>query len=278
MATTVPRRAIMITGASRGIGRAIALELAAAGHDLVLTARSVSGGARFDGTSRTDPLAGMALSGSLEDVATSCRALGSRVATVALDLTDADSVAAAADDALRHFPVIDTLISNAIYQGPGVNDLVDDLSLDLLRRVIEADAVAPLILLQRFLAGMAASGRGVFIHLTSGAASLDPKAPAGAGGWGLAYAMAKGAAHRIAGVLQAEYRDRGLRAYSLNPGHVLTEVMEQRAILAGREPTGGRPEDVAWAAAWLVAGDDQAVALAGGEVVSRDILRRWRDA
>lgn len=268
----------MITGASRGIGRAIALELAAAGHDLVLTARSTSGGARFEGTSQTDPLAGMTLSGSVDEVAAACRERGSRAVAVALDLTDATSVAAAAEVALSRFPVIDTVISNAIYQGPGVNDLLQDLSLDLLRRVIEADAVAPLILLQRFLPGMAESGRGVFIHLTSGAATLDPNAPAGSGGWGLAYAMAKGAAHRIAGVVQAEYRHTGLRAYSLNPGHVLTEVMEQRAALAGRAPTGGSPEDVAWTAAWLVAGSDDAAALAGGEVVSRDVIRRWRDA
>jgi len=268
----------MVTGASRGIGRSIALALAEAGHDLVLTARSVQGGARFDGTSQSDPLAGVALSGSVEDVAEQCRDLGVRAQAVAMDLTDAASVERAAATALKHFPMIDTLVSNAIYQGPGVNDLFDDLSLDLLRRVIEADAVAPLILLQQLLPGMTSSGRGVFIHLTSGAASLDPKAPAGSGGWGLAYAMAKGAAHRIAGVLQAEYRELGVRAYSLNPGHVLTEVMTHRAELAGRDATGGSPDDVAWVAAWLIDGRDDAVEYAGREVVARDVLQRWRTA
>jgi len=268
----------MVTGASRGIGRSIALALAQAGHDLVLTARSVEGGARFEGTSQADPLAGLALSGSVQDVAQQCRALGVRAEAVALDLTDVASVQSAAEQALQHFSVIDTLVSNAIYQGPGVNDLFANVSLDLVRRVIDADAIAPLILLQQLLPGMVASNRGVFIHLTSGAASLDPKAPAGAGGWGLAYAMAKGAAHRIAGVIQAEYRQAGMRAYSLNPGHVLTEVMAHRAELAGREATGGNPDDVAWAANWLIAGSDDAVALAGGEVVARDVLQRWRTA
>lgn len=268
----------MITGASRGIGRSIALAAARAGHDLVLTARSIDGGARFEGTSQTDPLAGLALSGSVHDVAEQCRALGARAVAVALDLTDERSVESAAREALEQFAVIDTLVSNAIYQGPGVNDLVDVLSLDLLRRVIEADAVAPLVLLQILMPGMLASGRGVFVHLTSGAATLDPKAPAGAGGWGLAYAMAKGAAHRIAGVLQAEYRDTGLRAYSLNPGHVLTEVMQHRAELAGRAATGGSPDDVAWAALWLIDGRDDSGEWAGREVIARDVLQRWRTA
>lgn len=268
----------MVTGASRGIGRSIALALARAGHDLVLTARSVDGGARFAGTSQSDPLTGVALTGSVSELAEECRAVGVKAVAVALDLTDADSVERAADEALEHFAGIDSLISNAIYQGPGVNDLFDDVSLDLVRRVIEADAVAPLILLQKLLPGMIASGRGVFIHLTSGAATLDPKAPAGSGGWGLAYAMAKGAAHRIAGVVQAEYRDRGVRAYSLNPGHVRTEVMQQRAELAGRAATGGSPDDVAWTAQWLIEGRDDAGEWAGREVIARDVLQRWRTA
>lgn len=276
--TIIAKRTIMVTGASRGIGRSIALALARAGHDLVVTARSVDGGARFDGTSQSDPLTGVALTGSVSELAEQCRALGVQAVAVALDLTDADSVERAANQALEHFGVIDSLVSNAIYQGPGVNDLFDDVSLHLLRRVIEADAVAPLILLQKLLPGMIDSRRGVFIHLTSGAATLDPKAPAGAGGWGLAYAMAKGAAHRIAGVVQAEYRDRGVRAYSLNPGHVQTEVMQQRAELAGRPATGGNPDDVAWVAQWLIEGRDDAGEWAGREVVARDVLQRWRTA
>ena len=275
---TIEKRTIMVTGASRGIGRSIALALAQAGHDLVLTARSVEGGARFEGTSQSDPLTGMALSGSVSEVAEQCRALGVRAVAVSLDLTDSARVEKAANEALEHFAVIDTLVSNAIYQGPGVNDLFADISVDLLRRVIDADAVAPLILLRKLLPGMIASRRGVFIHLTSGAATLDPKAPAGSGGWGLAYAMAKGAAHRIAGVLHAEYHDVGVRAYSLNPGHILTEVMAHRAELAGREATGGNPDDVAWAVAWLIAGNDDARAVSGREVIARDVLQRWRTA
>jgi len=275
---SVAPRVIMVTGASRGIGRAIALALAAQGHSLVLTARSVDGGAKFSGTSMNDPLTGIDLTGSVADVAQACQALGSRAIAVPMDLTVESSVLEAAETALSEFGVVDTLVSNAIYQGPGVNDWLQDLPIENLRRVIEGDAISPMIMLKKFLPGMLTSERGVFIHLTSGAASLVPKKPAGEGGWGVAYAMAKGAAHRIAGVMHAEYSPQGLRAYSLNPGHVTTEVMALRAQREGREVTGNGPEDVAVAAQWLIDGSTEAAELSGQEVVSRDVIQRLRSS
>ena len=277
MPRTVPR-VVMVTGASRGIGRAIALSLAEQGHSLILTARSVDGGAKFSGTSLNDPLAGAELSGSVAEVAKDCQALGARAIAIAMDLTDESSVVLAAETALVEFGVVDTLISNAIYQGPGVNDWLLDLPIENLRKVIEGDAIAPMILLKSYLPGMLTSERGVFIHLTSGAASLVPKKPAGEGGWGVAYAMAKGAAHRIAGVMHAEYSTQGFRAYSLNPGHVTTEVMVLRAQRDGREVTGHQPDDVATATRWLIDGNDEAIALSGQEVVSRDVIQRLRSS
>lgn len=276
------KRVVMVTGASRGIGRATALALAARGHDLVLTARRLGGGAVFDGSSVNDPLKGVLLPGSVDEVAEACRDVqrairaDARVLCVPLDLADESTVVAAADVALNAFGVIDTFVSNAIYQGPGINDRFGQVDFALLRTVIECDAVAPLLLLQRFLPGMLASGRGVFVHLTSGAATLTPRKPSGEGGWGVAYAMAKGAAHRVAGVLHAEHSGDGFRAYSLNPGHVTTDVMRMRAEMEGREVTGNGPDDVATAIDWLVAGSDDAVAMSGNEVVSRDIVKMLR--
>ena len=270
------RTTVMVTGASRGIGRAVAVDLAARGYDLVLTARSVDGGATFDGTSRGDDLAGVALSGSISETAEECRRRSDecRVVCVAMDLTDEDSVRSAARHAVAEFGRVDALVSNAIYQGPGVNDSFRDLPIELLRRVIEGDAIAPVVLLDEVLPGMLGAGRGVFVHLTSGAATLVPKAPTGRGGWGVAYAMAKGAAHRIAGVLHAEHFADGIRAYSVNPGHVTTEVMRHRAERAGREVTGQGPDDTVATIAWLLAGDDDATALSGGEIVARDVAAR----
>ena len=85
--------------------------------------------------------------------------------------------------------------------------------------------------------------------------------------------MAKGAVHRIAGVLHAEHRTDGLCAYSLNPGHVTTEVMRHRAEREGREVTGRGPDDTVTTVAWLLDGSSEAQALSGQEVIARDIAR-----
>lgn len=265
-------RAVLVTGASRGIGKEIALALAAAGHNVALTARSVSGGLPYGGSSTTDDLAGVVLPGSIEEVAEQCRIFGVTAVPIAMDLTDPSSIEAAAHRALSELGGIDTFVANAIYQGPGINDRFDDLTVDLLRTVIEADAIGPMISLKVLMPSMLASGRGIFINVTSGTATLVPRAPVGKGGWGVAYAMAKGSAHRIAGVLNAEFNDRGLRAYNLNPGHVTTDAMRERARRTGVEPTGQSADIPARAAAWLVAGSHEALAMAGAEVVARDIV------
>jgi NAD(P)-dependent dehydrogenase (short-subunit alcohol dehydrogenase family) len=77
-------------------------------------------------------------------------------------------------------------------------------------------------------------------------------------------------------VLNAELADRGVRAYNLNPGHVTTDAMRERARRTGVEPTGQSAEIPAKAAAWLVAGSHEAVAMAGTEVVARDVVSTYK--
>ena len=266
----------MVTGASRGIGRATALALAQQGFDLVVTARSVTAaGSTFEGTSRDDPDAGKVLPGGLPDVIAELEAAGARCVAIAMDLTDRGSVRAAGDAALAAFKRVDVFVNNAIYQGPGINDPVQTSALALVDRVISADAVTPLLLVQAVLPNMIKRGSGVIIHLTSGAATLAPRAPAGQGGWGVAYAMAKGAAHRMVGVLHAEFAQAGVCAYNLNPGHVVTELGKVRAARIGAAATGQGPEIPAAAAAWLAAGSEPAKALAGTDVVALDLVNEY---
>jgi NAD(P)-dependent dehydrogenase (short-subunit alcohol dehydrogenase family) len=270
------RRVALVTGASRGIGRSTALGLAAAGYDVVVTARSTTADSvAFAGTTTQDPDAGATLAGGLPALAAGIGALGVRCATVAMDLTDRDSVSAAAAAALDAFGRIDVLVNNAIYQGPGINDPILETTLDLVDRVVAADAITPILLVQAVLPGMVERGDGAIIHLTSGAATLAPRAPFGRGGWGLAYAIAKGGSHRMAGVLHAEFGGHGVRAYNLNPGHVLTEVGRARAARSGAEPTGQSAAIPAAAAVWLAEPTDETRALAGSDVVAADVVRQY---
>ena len=91
------------------------------------------------------------------------------------------------------------------------------------------------------------------MNVTSAVAINDPPAPAGEGGWGSAYAMSKGAFHRLAGIIAVEYRDRGIEIFNVEPGFVVTERMEVNAKaigLEGRYP-GAPPSVPAAVIAWL---------------------------
>jgi NAD(P)-dependent dehydrogenase (short-subunit alcohol dehydrogenase family) len=260
------RRVALVTGASRGIGRATALALARDGVDLVLTSRSLQGGTVFEGSRLDDDLAGTPLSGSVNEVAAACRAFGVDVVPLALDLTERASIDRAVDDALGAFGTVDVVVSNAVYQGPGLNDRALDVPIELVERAITANAINTLYLFQRLVPPMVARRDGIVIHVTSGAASLDPRE---AGAWGVGYAMAKAAAHKIIGVLHAEIAYANVRCYNVNPGHVVTDIGRARAAAAGRDPTGERPDVPASTIAWLVEGSIEAQALSGTEVVAR---------
>lgn len=271
------RPVAVVTGASRGIGRSTAVGFARAGYDVVITARSTTAmSVPFAGTTSDDPDAGATLAGGLPEVADAIEACGVRCALVAMDLTDRASVAAAAQACVAAFGHVDVYVNNAIYQGPGINDPALTTSLDFVDRVVAADAITPLILVQAMAASMLERGGGVVIHLTSGAATLAPRAPFGQGGWGVAYAIAKGGAHRMVGVLHAELAGQGIRAYNLNPGHVVTEVGRARAARVGAEATGQSPEIPAAAAVWLATDSQDTRALAGTDVVARDVVKQYQ--
>jgi NAD(P)-dependent dehydrogenase (short-subunit alcohol dehydrogenase family) len=84
---------------------------------------------------------------------------------------------------------------------------------------------------------MLEQGGGVIVDVYSGSATTDPPGPPDAGGWGLAYSASKAAFGRIAGAVNAEYREHGIRAFNLDPGFVVTEAATVRggtAAIAAR--------------------------------------------
>jgi NAD(P)-dependent dehydrogenase (short-subunit alcohol dehydrogenase family) len=141
-----------------------------------------------------------------------------------------------------------------------------DLSVAQLEAKLAANSVAPFVLIQAVLAGMLERGGGTIIDVTSHTATADPPGPVGKGGWGVAYAASKAAAHRFAPLLAVELGDRGIRAYNLDPGYVETErqVVNAAALGLVGHYTGAPPSVPAAAMVWMV---DHPEALENGQTV-----------
>ncbi len=251
------RPVAFVTGASRGIGKAIAIELAAAGHDVAITARTVAEGETREHSSTLRRSDTRPLPGSLATTAAAIEAHGVRALAVPADLLDHPSLVVAAGTVLHEWGRVDVLVNNGRYIGPGHMDLFVDTPIRVLRDHLEANALAPLVIIKAVLPQMLARGAGVIVDVTSAAGYGDPPAPAGAGGWGLGYAMSKGALHRIAGLLAVELAGTGVRAYNVQPGFIATERMViDMADFGFDASTGAPPETVGKVVRWLVESPD----------------------
>lgn len=230
-----------VTGASRGIGRAIALELAESGYDVAISARKVDE--------------------HLKATAERIESLGKRSLMVPLDLLDSNSIRAASESVLAEFGQLDVLVNNAIYQGDDLNSPLMNLSVETLDRVFRGYFVGPLELTREFLPAMVRRRDGVIVNVTSGAGESDPPVPATKGGWGYAYGAGKAAVSRLAGVINIEFGGKGIRAYTLNPGVVLTETLKATIGERGIAALGGNaapPAVPAKVVSWLVEFDQAA--------------------
>lgn len=265
--------AAFVTGASRGIGKAIAAHLARAGFDVALMARTVHEGERREHSSTLTRSDRSPLPGSLSTTAELVEAAGRRSLTVPGDLTDRASVIAAAETVLAEWGPVDVLVNNGRYIGPGHMDRFLDTPLDLLDLHLEANVMAPLTLTQRFLPGMLERGAGAIVNITSGAAYHDPPGPAGEGGWGLGYGISKGALHRAAGILALELGDRGIRAYNVQPGFIATERMAQDMGTFGWDASAAAPPDVVGAVVAWLATDPAAAEPNGRCLEAQDVCR-----
>lgn len=244
----------LVTGASRGIGKAAALALAAAGFDVALTARTVREG---EGRSEPNSVRGddpvVALPGSLETTAAEVERRGRRALAVPMDLLDLASVEAVPARVLEEWGRIDVLFNNAIFQGGGTMDRLLDMRMDDLDRLMRGNFSHQIRLIQLVLPHMLEHGEGRIVNMVSGSARHDPPGPAGQGGWGIAYSASKAAFGRVAGGIEAEFRDRGVRAFNVDPGNVVTE--KRRAVRPDDDfeaGFGSAPADATGAVvAWL---------------------------
>ncbi|MCU1459379.1 MAG: Short-chain dehydrogenase [Actinomycetia bacterium] len=249
-----------VTGASRGIGKAIAVSMAEAGYDVAIAARTVQEGEAREHSSTLSKSDMRPLPGSLASTADLIEATGQQVLQVPCDILDAASLGFAIATTQERWGRIDVLVNNARYIGPGHMDRFMDTPIELLEKHLDANVIAPLILTKLVLPGMLERGGGTIINITSGAGYADPPAPAGEGGWGLGYGISKGGLHRIAGILALELKDRGIRAFSIQPGFIATErIAMDMADFGFDASTGAPPQVIGEVARWLLTSDADAL-------------------
>ena len=193
---------VLITGASRGLGREIARQFAARGARLILTARGAE---------------------ALEETAALLRDRAGPdgrppdVVAVPGDVGDAEHAERLVWLGLARFGRIDALINNASTLGVSPMPRLEALDSRVFDEIVRVNVTAPLRLIQLVLPQMKARRSGVIINVTSDAAvEAYP-------GWG-GYGVSKAALEHLTRVLAAELEDTGVRAYIVDPGEMNTRM------------------------------------------------------
>lgn len=206
-------RTIWITGASSGIGEALAMRFAQEGVNLVLSARR---------------------KGELERVAERCREAGpdaDRVLVLPLDVTDWEALPGAVQGVLERFGQIDLLVNNA---GLSQRSLCVDTDMSVYRQLMEVDVMGQIALTKAVLPHMLARGTGHLAVTASVAGKVG--APLRTG-----YCAAKHAVMGFFDALRAEVEDQGVYVSTIVPGFIRTDV--SRNALAGDGKAFGKLDD-----------------------------------
>jgi NAD(P)-dependent dehydrogenase (short-subunit alcohol dehydrogenase family) len=244
----------IVTGASRGIGRAGALALAEAGFDVVVSARTVREGEGVAEPNSVREETTLSVPGSLERTAEEIEERGQRALIVPMDLIDVASVTALPAAVMAEWGRIDVLFNNAIFRGVGTLDRITDLTVESMTNLLAGNFMNQILLIQQVIPHMLAAGGGTIIDMVSGSARLDPAGPPGEGGWGILYSASKAAFGRVAGGVNAEYRAQGIKAFNVDPGNVVTEARkaakpdDEYSSGYGSEPAEATGKVVAWLA------------------------------
>jgi NAD(P)-dependent dehydrogenase (short-subunit alcohol dehydrogenase family) len=224
--------AVIVTGASRGIGAAIAERLAGDGYGVVVNYAADARGA--------------------ESVVSAIKAKGGRATAVRADVASEDEVAAMFERA-REMGPLTALVNNAGIGGePG---RVDEQHADELTRLMQVNVVGSIVCAKHAVRAMstARGGKGGSIVTI---ASVAAKAPTGSEAIPVPYDATKGALVSFARGLSNEVAPEGIRSNSVSPGVIDTEMSSFREVRdwAAHGPMGrvGQPDEIAATVSWLL--------------------------
>jgi NAD(P)-dependent dehydrogenase (short-subunit alcohol dehydrogenase family) len=190
MSSMLEGKVAMVTGASQGLGRALALAYAREGAMLVINSRNYE---------------------SIRDVVEEIHSLGVEVLGIGADVTSSSDVEDLVDVAVEHYDRIDVLVNNAGLLGPRV--AIEEYPEDEWRRVLDANLTGPFLLSKAAIPYMR-EGASI-VNVTSGV-SIEGRAE-----WG-AYSVSKFGMEGLTQILAAELKDRGIRVNSVDPGGMRT--------------------------------------------------------
>ncbi|HEU4582854.1 MAG TPA: SDR family oxidoreductase [Polyangiaceae bacterium] len=213
---SLTNQAVLITGASRGLGRALFQQFARAGARVVGVARDAA---------------------AIEAAAAELGAQGLSAHGLAADLGAQSDIYPIAGAAAALVGPIDILVHNASSLGPTPLPLLLDTACEDFARVLEVNLLGPFRLSKALVGNMLLRGQGLVVHVSSDAATnAYPR-------WG-AYGVSKAALEHLSRIWAAELADSGVRFISIDPGEMDT-AMHAAAIPDADPATLARPEDVA---------------------------------
>lgn len=214
-----------ITGARRGIGRAIALKYAAAGADCILLARSAP-----------------------DELAEELRALGRRALALACDVSDNESVEAAVKQSMSEFGKIDILVNNA---GIAQDGLLIRMKLEQWQSVIDVNLSGAFYCTKAVARHMLKANAGRIINISSVIGQMGNAGQAN-------YAASKAGLIGFTKSIAKELGSRGITCNAIAPGFITTDMTsdmseEAKTLLLQNVPLGtlGEPDDVAELALFL---------------------------
>jgi 3-oxoacyl-[acyl-carrier protein] reductase len=220
-------RVVLVTGAGRGIGRAIAHAFAAAGANLVLLGKTKK---------------------NLLDVQKELKDSGVTTVVFAADVADEGAVARAVAAAEQQLGAVDVLVNNA---GIYANAPVDRMDTLIFDRILAVNLRGPFLLARAVLPGMRARKRGHIVNISS---TAGRRGFAGGG----AYCASKFGLAGLSEAMMYEARTANVRVTCVFPSTVNTDLVKKSGMELKAE-RAIQPEDVAEAVVALVASDDRAL-------------------
>jgi NAD(P)-dependent dehydrogenase (short-subunit alcohol dehydrogenase family) len=191
-------KVVMITGASKGLGRALAVKVAEEGAKVAICARKP---------------------GPLKDVENELKTLGAEVVALEADVSDARDVDRFVSVTEEAWGSVDVLFNNASVFGPGPRLLADYPEEEFLE-VLRINTLNPFLVTKRVLPGMISRGKGSIINLTSEAGKT------GFGEWG-AYGISKFAVEGLTQTWADELEGTGVRVNMVDPGEMDTDMHDK---------------------------------------------------